>query len=276
VNEHHDRQRAAPDLAVVTSDGVKSCCAALYETEWARLLLGDSFRPGGLALTERLGSLLRLAPGMVVLDAACGRGNSALYLAGTFSCQVIGVDFGAGNVAAGTEAARERLLDALTEFRIGDVESLPIEDATIDAVICECAFCTFPDKRRAAAEFARVLRPGGVVGLSDMTRSGEFPAELKTLLAWIACIADARPIEEYRSCLGKAGFTAGFIENHDEALSQMVKDIRARLLGLELLVKIGNTDLPFIDFEGAVAMAKVACEAVRTGQLGYNLMTATR
>jgi len=179
-------------------------------------------------------------------------------------------------VAAAIEAARKQGLDALTEFRIGDVESLPIDDATIDAVICECAFCTFPDKRRAAAEFARVLRPGGVVGLSDMTRSGKLPAELQTLLAWVACVADARTIDEYGSYLGGAGFTAGVIENHDEALHQLVNDVRARLLGLELLVKIGNTDLPLIDFEQARAMAKEACEAVRSGQLGYNLMTATR
>ena len=179
-------------------------------------------------------------------------------------------------MAAATESAREQALDALTEFRIGDVESLPIPDVSVDVVICECAFCTFPDKRRAADEFARVLRPDGVVGLLDMTRSGGFPAELNSLLAWISCIADARPIAEYSSYLGSAGFTTGSIENHDEALSQLVNDVRARLLGLEVLVKIGNTDPPFIDFEGAKVMAKVAQDAVRTGQLGYSLMTATR
>ena len=50
-------------------------------------------------------------------------------------------------------------------------------------VVCECAFCTFPDKSRAAAEFARVLRSGGRVGISDLTRSGELPGELDGLLA---------------------------------------------------------------------------------------------
>jgi ubiquinone/menaquinone biosynthesis C-methylase UbiE len=64
-------------------------------------------------------------------------------------------------------------------------------------VICECAFCTFRDKSAAASEFARVLKPGGKVGLSDLTRSGILPAELDGLLAWVACIADARPISEY-------------------------------------------------------------------------------
>ena len=49
---------------------IKACCAALYESDWAKLLLGDSFHPGGLQMTERLGTLLQLRPGMVVLDVA--------------------------------------------------------------------------------------------------------------------------------------------------------------------------------------------------------------
>src|SRR5205823_12263086 len=67
---------------------LKSCCANLYETDVARLLLGDSFHPGGLALTERLGQLLRLCPDDVVLDVAAGRGTSAVHLAKLFGCRV--------------------------------------------------------------------------------------------------------------------------------------------------------------------------------------------
>ncbi len=85
--------------------------------------------------------------------------------------------------------------------------ALTFEDASFDAVICECAFCTFPDKERAAAEFARVLRPGGRVGLSDLTRTGPLPDELEGLLAWVACIADARPVEEYAHFLTAAGIS---------------------------------------------------------------------
>jgi SAM-dependent methyltransferase len=143
-------------------------------------------------------------------------------------------------------------------------------------VVCECAFCTFPDKAQAAAEFARVLRPDGRVGLSDLTRSGELPPELESLLAWIACIADARPVEEYGALLESAGFTGRFVENHDEALTQMVRDIRQRLLAAELLARLGTMELPFVDFEQAKSMAKVAAEAVRTGRLGYSLVTASR
>ena len=64
-----------------TAGDAKSCCATLYAGDWARLLLGPSYHPGGLALTERLGTLLGLTPGARVLDVAAGRGTSAIHLA---------------------------------------------------------------------------------------------------------------------------------------------------------------------------------------------------
>jgi len=79
-------------------------------------------------------------------------------------------------------------------FHLGNAERLPLPDNTFDALVCECAFCTFPDKATAAAEFARVLRPGGRVGITDVTVAGTGRREeLTTLAAWVACIA-GRPL----------------------------------------------------------------------------------
>ena len=77
---------------------LKSCCAALYQSDFARMLLGDSFHPGGLRLTARLGEHLGFGPGLRVLDVASGKGESAIFLARQFGCQVVGVDFGPENV----------------------------------------------------------------------------------------------------------------------------------------------------------------------------------
>src|SRR5689334_3940438 len=184
---------------------VKFCCAAAYGSEWARLLLGDSFHPGGMDLTERLGALLELAPGKRVLDVAAGKGTSAIHLARRFGCAVVGIDYGGANVRAATQAAEAADVAHLVHFAEGDAERLTAADASFDAVICECAFCTFPDKPAAAAEFARVLRRGGRVGLSDLTRAGDIPPDLRGLLAWIACIADAQPLSEYQRSLAEAG-----------------------------------------------------------------------
>lgn len=257
-----------------TNEEIKACCAAVYESDWARLLLGDSFHPGGLALTEQLGTLIGLGPGQRVLDVAAGTGTSAIFLAERFGCEVVGIDYGRDSVALANAAASEAGLASRVRFEQGDAERLPFEANNFDAVICECAFCTFPNKTTAAAEIARVLRPGGRLGLSDLTRSGPLPAELEGLLAWIACIADAQPVDRYVDYLESAGLAVDQIENRDDVLGQTVADVRGKLLGAELLVKLRKIDLPGADFQQARLIARSAAEAIREGKLGYVLLGA--
>ena len=265
---------------IANSDYFKNCCANLYESDWARLLLGDSFHPGGLLLTERLGIMLGIQPHHRVLDVASGKGTSALFLAQRFGCEVVGVDYGADSVAEAMETAvstSSRQADSLNlisrvQFKQGDAEQLPFEDDSFDFVICECAFCTFPNKQIAANEFARVLKSGGQVGISDLTRNDSIPPELNNLLAWIACIADAQPIDDYLNYFAHAGVVVGQVEYHDNALLDMVYNIRKKLLGAELLVKLKKIELPGADFSQAKQMAKVAETAVREGKFGYALI----
>jgi arsenite methyltransferase len=253
---------------------LKTCCAALYQSDFARILLGDSFHPGGVQLTARLGELLSLSPGQRVLDVAAGRGESAIFIAEHFRCEVVGIDFGSGNVEEATRRAQQAGVANLVRFEEGDAERLHIPSGSFDAVICECAFCTFPDKQSAASEFARVLRNGGRVGLSDLTRTGPLPPELEGLLAWVACIADARPVAEYARYLEEAAFQQPSVEQHDEALLELVREIQGKLLGAELMVKLKKLDLPGADFDQAKALARAAMDAIRAGALGYALITA--
>jgi ubiquinone/menaquinone biosynthesis C-methylase UbiE len=160
----------------------------LYESDLARILLGDSFHPGGTKLTERVRALLGLGAQSCILDIASGTGTGAFFLAGRFGCEVVGLDYGRQNIEQSRAAATASELDKRVSFRTSDAEELPFPDASFDAVICECAFCTFPDKTAAAREFARVLRSGGGIGLSDLTRGPALPEELSGLLAWVACI----------------------------------------------------------------------------------------
>jgi ubiquinone/menaquinone biosynthesis C-methylase UbiE len=264
------------------NESLKACCAAVYESDLARLLLGDSFHPGGLELTERLGALMGLSPETRVLDVASGRGTSAIHIGQHFGCQVVGIDYGRELVTEANGLAAEQGLADQVRFELGDAENLPFPDDSFDAVVCECAFCVFPDKNSAAAEFYRILRPGGRLGLSDLTREGDLPAELDSLLAWVACIADARPIPDYTGWLEGAGFSIDQVERHDDALGKMVKGARAKLLGAELLIKLGKIELTlidegkFVDFGQARVIASSAETAVQQGKLGYAIIVASK
>jgi arsenite methyltransferase len=256
---------------------LKSCCANVYQSEWARLLLGESFHPGGTALTAYLGAALRLEPGQRVLDVASGPGMSAIHLAQCFGCRVLGIEYSHVAVQRATQAAQTAGVAHLVAFEQGDAEQLPVPAASFDVVVCECAFCTFPNKTLAASEFARVLSPGGRLGLSDLTRTGAIPAELQGLLAWIACIADAQPVEHYVRFLTGVGLTIQLVERHDGALTDLVRGIQAKLLGTQLLVQLNKITLPGeIDLAQARIMAKAAAAAIQARQLGYAVVTATK
>jgi ubiquinone/menaquinone biosynthesis C-methylase UbiE len=260
---------------VVEPETVKQCCARLYESDVAKLLLGDSFHPGGVRLTERLGRILRLGPESRVLDVASGKGTSAIFLAERFGCEVTGIDYGSQNVdEANREAAKH--LGERVRFERADAELLPVSDASFDAVICECAFCTFPNKSIAAGEFARVLRLGGQVGLSDLTREPVLPKELDSLMAWVACVADAQPIDRYAAYLRAAGLVVQHVEPHDEALTELVGQVRTKLLGAEIMVGLKKLDLPGVDFGAAKRLVKGVVAAIEQRQLGYGIITAAK
>ncbi len=236
-----------------------------------RLLLGEPAHPGGLALTERLGGLLGLQPGMLVLDVASGRGASARRLAQRFGCRVIGADLSLRSLAAAAAAA-----EGGPRFLAADAERLPFAEGGFDAVISECAYCTFPDKAVAAAELFRVLRPGGRLGLADLVRSGELPSELEGLLAWAACLGDARPLEDYSRLLESAGFRVEQVEVQDRALEELVDSVRLKLSFADLLERQGSLSLPEGGLQEARRLARAAARAVREGRLGYALIVAER
>lgn len=258
------------------AEEVKSCCARLYETDLVRTLLGDSFHPGGLRLTTRVGQLLELSPSSRLLDVASGKGDSALHLAETFGCEVVGIDYSSDNVVYAKNAARERGVSGKVNFQQADAESLPFTDGAFDAVLCECAYCTFPNKRVAAAEFYRVLGQNGRVGVSDIVRAEVVPPDLNTLLAWVACIADAQPAERYADLLSSGGFFIDRIEPHDEVLLEMVRQIQGRLLGMEIAVALKKLEMPQFDFASAKQLAAGALAAIARQELGYTILIGRR
>ncbi|MGH3159783.1 MAG: class I SAM-dependent methyltransferase [Streptosporangiaceae bacterium] len=259
-----------------TGEEVKACCAAAYSSDAVALLLGDSYHPGGATLTRRLADALTLTPGTRVLDVAAGRGSTALFLAGTYDVRVDGVDYAAANVAAAQQAAKAAGLTGKARFTTGDAEKLPCPDGTYTAAVCECALCTFPDKPKAAAEFARILRPGGRLGIADVTADQDrLPAELTGLGARIACIADARPLDDYAAILTAAGLRILRTERHDAAITKMIDQIEARL-NLLTMTAPGRLATAGVTLDAAPAVLAAARAAIATGALGYALLIARK
>jgi arsenite methyltransferase len=255
---------------------IKACCAAAYGQDAVALLLGESYHPGGLALTRRLAQALGLRPGRHVIDVASGPGTTARLLAAEFGATVDGVDLGQPAVERARSAAEAAGLTAAVRFRVGDAERLPLPGGLADAVVCECAFCTFSDKAAAAAEFARVLRPGGRVGITDVTAAdGGLPGELTTLTAWVACIADARPVSQYTDILAAAGLRTVRVERYDDALPRMIDQIEARLAMLRMTAA-GRLTAAGVNVDAVLHYTALARQAAAGGLLGYALLVAEK
>jgi arsenite methyltransferase len=254
----------------------KACCAATYGSDVVALLLGESYHPGGLALTRRLADRLDLRPGRPVLDVAAGRGATALLLAREYGVEVTGIDLSDANVALASGAAQATGLADRVRFEVGDAERLPIADAAFEAVVCECAFCTFPDKPTAATELARVLCPGGRLGITDVTVDRDrLPDELTGLGAWVACVADARPLHEYAALLTTAGLTVVHTESHTPTIAAMLDQIEARLTLVRITAR-ERAEAVGLDFTRAPAVLAAARTAVADGVLGYALLVAQK
>jgi ubiquinone/menaquinone biosynthesis C-methylase UbiE len=257
----------------VAAEQVKACCASVYGSAAARYLLGERLHPGGAELTSRLIGALEAHRGQTLADIACGPGASALQLARETGCEVIGIDLSPQNVADASRSAAEAGLTHRVSFIRGDAESLPLADASIDGALCECALCTFPEKAAAAAELARVLRPGARLALSDVTVAGELPPELRTLAAWVACIAEARSLAQIEALLEDAGLSVRLTETHDGALVDLLERVEVRIRAARVLAP---TAVGAENVERGLELLSAAREAVKDEKIGYGVVVAKR
>lgn len=120
------------------------------------------------------------------------------------------------------------------EFRLGDIESLPVENRSVDVIISNCVINLAPDKEKVFMEAFRVLKPGGRMYISDMVLLDEIPEDLKNdkdLLA--GCVAGAILKEEYLSLLKKAGFSVEILDEDSDISKRNYRGLPVESLKLK-------------------------------------------
>jgi arsenite methyltransferase len=211
--------------ALRVSTGDSSCCSAsstrgecdpitsnLYELDETSALPAE-------AVAASLGcgnptALAELGPGETVLDLGSGGGIDVLLSAKRVGPRgkAYGLDMTDEMLALARENQRKSGVENV-EFLKGEIEAIPLPDASVDVIISNCVINLSADKDRVFAEAFRVLKPGGRFAVSDVVVRGEVPADLRrNVELWIGCVAGALQDDEYRAKLAKAGFEAVDLE----------------------------------------------------------------
>lgn len=150
----------------------------------------------------------QIKPGDTVVDLGSGAGNDCFVAQSIVGATglVIGIDMTEAMLEKARANADQRKLTNV-EFRLGDIENIPIDDNTADVVISNCVMNLVPNKSRAFAETFRILKQGGHFSISDIVLQGELPANLReAAILYTGCISGAIQKDEYLNIIKATGF----------------------------------------------------------------------
>ena len=240
VREHYGKFAADFDAGKAESCCGPSDCCATADTNYASTLYKTddlSTLPTDVTgLSAGCGdpvTLASLQPGQTVLDLGSGGGIDVFLAAKRVgdSGKVIGVDMTAEMIER-ARANKEKMGVENAEFRLGEIEHLPVADETVDVIISNCVINLSPDKPQVFRDAYRVLRPGGRIAVSDIVTDGPLPDELKeSLSAWYGCLAGALDVKDYIAAIEDAGFVD--VELAQEHMDEAQKDAILKDLGIE-------------------------------------------
>ncbi|MDR2015028.1 MAG: arsenite methyltransferase [Azoarcus sp.] len=202
-------------------------------------------------------AIAALREGQTVLDLGSG-GGFDVFQAGEkvkASGRVIGVDMTPEMLAKARkniEQYRQRTGLDNVEFRLGEIENLPVPDASVDVVLSNCVINLSPDKPQVWREIFRVLKPGGKVSVSDLALLKPLPGNIREMAAaLVGCVAGAALVDETRAMLEKAGFTSivltpkpDYVRNMQDWNDPLYKQIAETLpLGNEMADYVVSLDI---------------------------------
>jgi len=174
--------------------------------------------PGGFDATRKLADSCHLDSHTRVVDIACGKGTSAVYLAHRHGCEVVGVDIRDDLVAQATILAKKKGLEGKVAFRVGDALQLPFPDNEFDVAVSQAMLVLVTDKRKAILEALRVTKPGGYLGWLELTwkkppTAGFLDAVSNVLCAY--CMQNVHTFQGWEDLFKEAGIDRLAIQSFD-------------------------------------------------------------
>jgi SAM-dependent methyltransferase len=224
------------DIARSNADGCgcsPSCCAPQASAKELSTRIGYSAEeidstPEGANIGLGCGNpqtIAGLKPGETVLDLGCGGGFDCFLAAKKVGNEgrVIGVDMTPEMISRAGENARKSNCSNV-EFRLGEIEHLPLPDNSVDVIISNCVINLSPDKPQVFREAYRVLRSAGRLAISDIVATRDMPEDIRhDINKYTGCIAGAASVEELKAILEQSGFVDIQIELNEESRS-FIKD----------------------------------------------------
>ncbi len=181
--------------------------------------------------------------GDTVVDLGSGAGNDAFVVRSIVgeSGRVIGVDFTQPMIDKARSNAKRLQYDNV-EFRLGDIENMPVAEDTADVVVSNCVLNLVPDKKQAFAETFRILKNGGHFSVSDIVLAGNLPEGLvKSAEMYAGCVSGAIQRDTYLSTIADAGFVN--IRIQKEKRIEIPKEILAEYLSADAMRKFDHDDV---------------------------------
>lgn len=162
---------------------------------------------GGTAATDELLIHCGVRPGMYVLEIGCGVGMTPCRTARSHNCHVVAIDLSARMIDWARQRVQRLGLDERVSLSVADAQRLPFADNAFDAVICESVTAFVPDKALALAEYVRVTRPGGLIGLNEGIWLQTPPPDLIAYMTRALGGAVFLTAEGWTELLARAGLT---------------------------------------------------------------------
>ncbi len=190
--------------------GATSCCDDVYN------IMADDYKElKGYNAEADLGlgcglptQFAKIKKGDVVIDLGSGAGNDCFVARAETgeTGKVIGIDMTPAMINRARINA-EKLNFHNVEFRLGEIESLPVSANRADVIVSNCVLNLVPDKRKAFSEIYRVLKPGGHFSISDIVLTGDLPEKVKqTAELYAGCVSGGIPKDEYMNIIKDSGF----------------------------------------------------------------------